>query len=71
MLLESREVFREIRILIENLNVSNCIFRANHASNYMPLGGTLPQDKERLLQEVDEYYNMDSNDYRPEWMRGL
>ena len=29
------------------------LFRSNHISNYVPLAGTLPQDKERLIQELE------------------
>jgi radical SAM superfamily enzyme YgiQ (UPF0313 family) len=47
------DIFRELRILVEKLEVSNCVFRSNHASNYFPIGGTLPQDKERMLRDLD------------------
>jgi len=30
------------------------LFRSNHVSNYVPIGGTLPQDKARLLRELEE-----------------
>ncbi len=53
-LLNPREVLTETKLLLENLQLTNCIFRANHASNYVPLGGTLPQDKERLLSLIDK-----------------
>ncbi|MEA4846546.1 MAG: radical SAM protein, partial [Clostridiaceae bacterium] len=33
-LLSPEEVARETQILIENLELQNCIFRSNHASNY-------------------------------------
>ena len=31
----------------------HCLFRSNHISNYVPLKGTLPKDRDRLLQELD------------------
>ncbi len=44
----------ELRAMIENINVKReCIFRTNHASNYLPLKGTLPQDKEALIKTID------------------
>jgi len=46
-------IFQELRILIENLELTNCVFRSNHASNYFPIGGTLPQDKEKMLRTLD------------------
>lgn len=48
------ELLREVKMIIENINVKEpCVFRSNHASNYLPLGGTLPQDKERIVQVID------------------
>ena len=31
---------------------TGCIFRSNHASNYVPLKGVLPQDNDRLIQTL-------------------
>ena len=46
------------------------IFRSNHASNCLPLAGTLPRDKARLLAQVDGAL-AGTNALRPEWLRGL
>ncbi|QUH24559.1 radical SAM protein [Serpentinicella alkaliphila] len=51
-LLTPEQVMLETQLLIEKLNVKGCVFRSNHASNYIPLEGTLPQDKERLLNQI-------------------
>jgi radical SAM superfamily enzyme YgiQ (UPF0313 family) len=61
----------ELRALIGDLEVDRCIFRSNHASNYLPLGGTLMKDKERLLREVDRALEHPHGILRNEWMRGL
>lgn len=53
-LLTPMEVLEETKILVENLNIDNCIFRSNHASNYVPLRGTLKKDKELILKQIDE-----------------
>jgi hypothetical protein len=40
---------------MENVNLpedKHCLFRSNHISNYIPLAGTLPKDKQRLLREI-------------------
>jgi coproporphyrinogen III oxidase-like Fe-S oxidoreductase len=51
--LEDIEILNELERLISNIDVSTpVIFRANHASNVYSLGGTLPQDKEKLLSLV-------------------
>ncbi len=60
----------ELALLIENLDVSKAIFRSNHASNYLPLGGRLPADKGRLLDAVRAAQRGDV-DLKPEWLRGL
>lgn len=52
-LLNPEEVMMETRELIRNINVTNCIFRSNHASNYVAIGGTLPEDKEKLIRLID------------------
>ena len=52
-ILTPEQIMYEIRKFIENVEVTNCIFRSNHASNYVALSGTLPQDKNQLLQNID------------------
>lgn len=47
------EVLVETAEMIKNINVTNCVFRSNHASNYLSLKGDLPQDKERLLKQIE------------------
>ncbi|MGP1441468.1 MAG: radical SAM protein [Anaerovoracaceae bacterium] len=52
-LLTPEEVLKEAELMLENINVKNkCIFRSNHASNYVALKGDLPQDKERMLNQL-------------------
>ena len=66
------DILRELKILIENLELTNCIFRTNHASNYLPIRGTLNQDKEDLLYILTETIEKGSTkDLRPSFMRGL
>lgn len=53
-LLTPKEVLEETRILVEGLEIDDCIFRSNHASNYISLRGTLMEDKELILKQIDE-----------------
>jgi radical SAM superfamily enzyme YgiQ (UPF0313 family) len=69
-LLDPRETLREVRTILEDLTLDGTIFRSNHASNYLPLGGRLPKDKERLLAELDAALEGKVG-LRPEWLRGL
>jgi radical SAM superfamily enzyme YgiQ (UPF0313 family) len=51
--LDDLDVLDELERLIASLNPSlPVIFRANHASNVYSIGGTLPYDKERLVELV-------------------
>jgi hypothetical protein len=43
----------------------------NHASNYLPLAGTLSRDKARLLSTVDEALSLGPSVLRPEAWRAL
>ena len=52
-ILTPEEIMYETREFLQNVQVANCVFRSNHASNYMALAGTLPQDKNKLLQSID------------------
>jgi radical SAM superfamily enzyme YgiQ (UPF0313 family) len=61
----------ELRELVANLETDQCIFRSNHASNYLPLAGTLLGDKARLLAEIDRAIENPGESLRDEWMRGL
>jgi len=68
-LLDPKESLQELRRVVEKLELSNCVFRVNHASNYASIRGTLPQDKQKILAQIDEA--LGQADYKPEWMRGL
>lgn len=53
-LLTSHEVLLETKLLIENLELENCVFRSNHASNYLSLKGKLSEDKAVLIQQIED-----------------
>src|SRR5690606_17849931 len=69
-LLSPEEVMRETRLMLEHTEVTNCVFRSNHASNYVSLRGTLPQDKEALIRAIDRVL-AGGYHYKPEFLRGL
>ena len=69
---EPLEILAEIEMMLKPLELTNCVFRCNHASNYLPLKGTLPGDKEHLLQALGSVlHSGDSSRLRPEYLRGL
>ena len=40
---DSIGMLRELREIVAHLDVTDCLFRCNHASNYLPVGGRLPR----------------------------
>lgn len=70
--LDQPTLFKELRTFIGHLELDNSVFRSDHASNYLPLKGTLGKDKERFLAELDLAINEpDKVILRQEWQRGL
>lgn len=69
-LLTQEQVLEETRLLVENLDCPGSIFRMNHASNYLVLKGTLNQDKEAMLAEI-ERAKQDMSCLRPDAWRGV
>jgi radical SAM superfamily enzyme YgiQ (UPF0313 family) len=60
----------ELRLMLENFNLTNCVFRSNHASNYLPLKGVLNRDRQALLSLLDRAFS-NPDMLRPEYLRGL
>ena len=50
---DSIGMLRELREMVAHTDVSDCLFRSNHASNYLPIGGRLPQEKAAMLATLD------------------
>ncbi len=64
-------VLAEIRRLVERLEPPQpVIFRSNHASNALALAGTLPKDRAKLLDQIDQAL-AGYRALRPAWARGL
>lgn len=51
--LSAKESLMETAELIRNLEVSGMHFTSDHASNYLPLKGTLNEDRDKLLRLID------------------
>ena len=63
-------LLHELRIIVAESDPGDAIFRCNHASNYLPIGGRLPRDREVILQRIDAAL-CGNVPFRPEWSRGL
>ncbi len=62
----------ELRTLIADSRLTDCRFSSNHASNYVPLRGVLPRDRDAMLALLDPVLaERDESLLKPEWMRGL
>ena len=62
----------ELKLIIENSNFTDCFFSSMHASNYLSVRGKLPQDRERMLRELEVVLAArDPSLLRPEFLRGL
>jgi len=69
---DSIGMLRELRQIVANLDVTDCLFRSNHASNYLPVGGRLPGDKAGILAALDKVLEApESVQLRPESWRLL
>lgn len=64
------DLLRELRTFIAEAAPSDALFRTNHASNYLPLAGRLPRDRDRLVSAIDAALS-GGVALRPEWLRGL
>ncbi|MDR1797187.1 MAG: radical SAM protein [Clostridiales Family XIII bacterium] len=68
--LSPEEVARETLLLLENARPEGpCVFRSNHASNYVPLRGTLPGDTARLMADLE--HALDAGAFKSDHFRML
>ena len=61
---------KETKLMLENMDCPGCIFRSNHASNYVNLKGTLNEDRERMMAQLEEAIQGNIH-LKEEWMRGF
>lgn len=62
----------ELVLIIRNSSFSNCFFSSMHASNYLALRGKLPDDKDRMLNQLQRIIQQKNpHSLRPEFLRGL
>ena len=64
------EMLRELRTMLAHTELSQGLFHANHASNYLPVKARLPRDKNAVLALIDKAL-AGQVDLKPEWLRAL
>lgn len=69
-LLTPYDILIETKELLKNIDCPGCIFRSNHASNYVNLRGTLNEDREFMIGLLDEAIQGNIH-LKSEWMRGF
>ena len=67
---DQQGLLRELRTLIAHTDSEGSVLRANHASNYLNLRGTLNADRPRLIAQLDAALAGQVG-LKAEWMRGL
>ncbi len=69
--LSQEEILEELGVMVEGIEGAGpVVFRTNHASNYLPLKGTLPADKHAILSVIAKAQRR-AVPLRPEHLRGL
>ncbi len=62
---DDRGTLLELRTMIEHMDCTRTVYRGNHASNSLPLGGILPRQKDELLAVLDQVIADTSIPLRP------
>lgn len=70
--LNDLQILEEQHALIRQLTpTQRILFRSNHASNALHLSGTLPKDRNRLLEEIEAAQTVGERALVPKWFRGF
>lgn len=65
-------LLEELDRMISNIDADHMYFASNHASNYLPVKGWLPEEKEKILKAIRHVLQQkDPSMLRPEYMRAL
>ena len=69
-LLRPHQALQETRLFIENLEGVDSWFYSDHISNFWPVNGKLPGDKDEMLKAIDYALSLDEGHFRhPEQVR--
>ncbi|MDD3897825.1 MAG: radical SAM protein [Syntrophomonadaceae bacterium] len=71
-ILDAFETLEEMKWIFENITIDGLKFVGAHASNYLPVSGTLQKDRQKMLDMVNKVLESQDKRYlRSENMRGL
>ena len=68
--ISAEQMLEELGLMISNTHLTNGLFHANHASNYLPIRAKLPQEKEKTLELISQALK-GKVALKPEHMRAL
>jgi radical SAM superfamily enzyme YgiQ (UPF0313 family) len=63
-------MLEELRVIVAEARPTAALFRTNHASNHLPLGGRLPRDRDAICAVIDAALE-GKIPLRPDTLRGL
>jgi radical SAM superfamily enzyme YgiQ (UPF0313 family) len=69
-LISPDQMLEELGVMIESTHLSNGLFHANHASNYLPIRAKLPEEKQKTLELISQALK-GKVALKPEYMRAL
>ena len=70
--MDAFETLEEMKVLFEHITLDNLRFVGVHASNYLPINGTLQRDKQEMLATIDSVLETRHRGMlRDEHLRGL
>lgn len=64
-LLSPHQALREVRLLVEHLECDNSMVLSDHVSNYWDVQGVIPRDREEMLADLDQAFQIDEKRFRP------
>jgi len=71
-ILDAFATLEEMKWIFENITIDELKFVGSHASNYLPISGTLQKDRQQMLDMVNKVLESQDKRYlRNENMRGL
>jgi radical SAM superfamily enzyme YgiQ (UPF0313 family) len=70
ILISPAEMLAELRTMLAETSLSQGLFHANHASNYLPIKARLPKDKTATLRLIDRALSGEIS-LKPEFLRAL
>jgi len=70
VMIDPIQMLTELKYMIANTHLSNGLFHANHASNYLPIRAQLPKDQKSVIQLIDRALSGEIQ-LKPEYLRAL